>query len=38
MLVICEEGFSSGMNVCNISSFVTLTLCAVWVSDMVLIP
>ena len=29
MLWISEEGFSSGMNVCNISSFVTLTLCAV---------
>ena len=29
MLWISEEGFSSRMNVCNISSFVTLTLCAV---------
>ena len=29
MLWISEEGFSSGINVCNISSFVTLTLCAV---------
>ena len=29
MLWISEEGFSSGMNVCNISSFVNLTLCAV---------
>ena len=29
MLWISEEGFSLGMNVCNISNFVTLTLCAV---------
>ena len=29
MLWISEEGFSSKRNVCNISSFVTLTLCAV---------
>ena len=29
MLWISEEGFSSRMNVCNISSFVTLTLCVV---------
>ena len=28
MLWISEEGFSSGMNVCNISRFVTLTLCS----------
>ena len=29
MLWISKEGFSSRMNVCNISSFVTLTLCVV---------
>ena len=29
MLWISEEGFSSRMNVCNVSSIVTLTLCAV---------
>ena len=29
MLWISEEGFSSGMNDCNISSFVTLILCVV---------
>ena len=29
MLWISEEGFPLGMNVCNIPSFVTLTLCAV---------
>ena len=28
MLWISEEGFSSGTNVCDISSFVTLTLFA----------
>ena len=38
MLWISEEGFSLGMNVCNISSFVTLTLCTVVGSNMVLMP